>query len=286
LNELAYHMGGDSAFKAVYFGDRGVAYTSPGKFQDVPLQRISNLKDALKVAGALVDPDEPDRAAAAATLDTSLTMSNRQIYTNPGRLSGLTDAFAAAAKSLNKPPPKPVTFEEIDKAYGLGGKADATSSFGAMLGGAEIMIRAAGTNVINITDFGLASWDFHQLSGGRSQNAALTREKLNGTGNFAGASKRLEPIKTFLSRMLNLPDRNVVVAISGELVRLPNGDHGDGTVAMLFGKHVKRGRSHVVNSQARFAANTPGPKGFWAAVAAAVKVEGEPFGANPHPLIA
>ncbi|MDF2693334.1 MAG: hypothetical protein K0S65_1717, partial [Labilithrix sp.] len=76
------------------------------------------------------------------------------------------------------------------------------------------------------------------------------------------------------------------VCVSGELVRLPNGDHGDGTVAMLFGKHVKRGLSFPVNAQARFAANTPGPRGFWAAVAAALKVPGEPFGANPHPLIA
>ena len=86
--------------------------------------------------------------------------------------------------------------------------------------------------------------------------------------------------------MLNAPDRNVVVCVSGELVRLPNGDHGDGTVAMLFGKHLKRGLSFPVNAQARFAANTPGPRAFWAAVAAALKVPGEPFGANPHPLIA
>ena len=55
--------------------------------------------------------------------------------------------------------------------------------------------------------------------------------------------------------MLALKDRNVVVCISGELVRLPNGDHGDGSV------------------------------GFWAGVAAACGVSGSPFGANPHALL-
>jgi hypothetical protein len=82
--------------------------------------------------------------------------------------------------------------------------------------------------------------------------------------------------------MLNLPDRNVVVCISGELVRLPSGDHGDGTVAALFGKYVKQGLSFGVNAQARFATGTPGVEPFWSCVAAACKVPGQPFGANPH----
>lgn len=96
-------------------------------------------------------------------------------------------------------------------------------------------------------------------------------------------SSRINPLKTFITRMLNQPDRNVVVAVSGELVRLPNGDHGDGTVAILFGKYVKPGISFgVTSSNARFDPNTPGPKGFWAAAAAALKCPGNPFGDNPH----
>ena len=86
--------------------------------------------------------------------------------------------------------------------------------------------------------------------------------------------------------MLNLPDRNVVVCISGELVRLPNGDHGDGTVAAVFGKYVKQGVSFGVNAQSRFASGTPGVRQFWAAIASAVRAPGQPFGANPHPLTA
>jgi hypothetical protein len=282
LNELAYHMGGDSALKAVYFGDRPPAYQAQPAFNGVPLQRVSDLGDAIKALGAQgPDPNDPDRALGAASLESSEEMSKRQIATNPGRLTSLTEAYQSAAAALKKPPPKPVTFAEINQAYGLNNKT-AVDSYASMLAGAEIMIRAAGTNVVNITDFGLASWDFHQVSGGLSQNPVLTRQKLTGTGVFAGAANRLTPIKTFLSRMLNLPDRNVVVAISGELVRLPSGDHGDGTVAALFGKYVKQGVSYPVNAQARFATGTPPPKGFWAAVAAACKVPGQPFGANPH----
>jgi hypothetical protein len=286
LNQLAHHMGGDSAFKAVYFGDRAPAYQAQPKFKDVPLERVSDLKNALSAAGAQApDPNDPERAAAASVLETSAAISQRQIGTNPGRLSSLTDAYTSAVASLKKPLPPPVTFNEIDQAYGLGGRSGVTTgNFASMLAGAEIMIRAAGTNVINICDFGLASWDFHQTgAGGASTNGTLSRNKFTGTGGFGG--NRIAPIKTFLTRMLNAPDKNVVVAISGELVRLPNGDHGDGTVAVLFGKYVKKGLSFPVNNTARFAIATPSPKGFWAAAAAALKVPGEPFGANPHALI-
>ena len=86
--------------------------------------------------------------------------------------------------------------------------------------------------------------------------------------------------------MLNLPDRNVVVCISGELVRLTNGDHGDGTVAAVFGKYVQQGVSFGVNAQSRFASGTPGVRQFWAAIASAVRAPGQPFGANPHALTA
>jgi hypothetical protein len=285
LNQLASHMGGESAFKAVYFGDRPPAYQAQPKFKDVPLERVSDLKNALSAAGAQApDPNDPERGAAASVLETSSTISQRQIGTNPGRLSSLTDAYTSAVASLKKPLPAPVTFNEIDQAYGLGGRSTvAAPNFNSMLAGAEIMIRAAGTNVINICDFGLASWDFHQTGTGGSLNGTFSRNKFTGTGGFAG--NRIAAIKTFLTRMLNAPDRNVVVAISGELVRLPSGDHGDGTVAVLFGKYVKKGLSFPVNNTARFQIATPNPKGFWAAAAAALKVPGEPFGANPHPLI-
>ena len=46
----------------------------------------------------------------------------------PARLAALTDAYDAAVASLKKPPPKPVTFAEIDTAYGLDGQAIVTGA--------------------------------------------------------------------------------------------------------------------------------------------------------------
>jgi hypothetical protein len=280
---LAHAMGGDSPLKAVYFGDRAPAYQAQRAYQGVALQRISDLSDAIKALGAgEVDPNAPNRALVAASLETSEALSKRQLERNGSALLGLGQAYDAAIEALAKPPPKPVTFAEINTAYGLGGST-AVRGFPSMLAGAEIMIRAAGSNVINITDTGLASWDFHQVGTGGSLNGFYSRRKLLGQGGFAG--DRIAPIRRFLERMINLPDRNVVVCISGELVRLTNGDHGDGTVAVLFGKYVKRGISFGVNAQSRFAQGTPGVKAFWAAAAAALRVPGQPFGANPHPVI-
>jgi len=280
LTQLAYYMGGDSAFKAVYMGDRAPAYQNQPAFQGVPIERIVNLADAIKASGSDVsDPDAPNRLLAGEALEAAEAMSKRQITTNPGRLSPLAAAYDSAAASLRKTPPKPVTLAELNTAYGLAGKTT-VGTWAGMMAGAELMIRAGGSNVINITDFGLASWDFHQTGAGGSLNGTFSRSKFNGTGGFG--ESRLAAIKKFLERMLNDPTRNVTVAISGELVRLPNGDHGDGTVAVLLGKNVKQGVSFPVTNQSRFAAGTPGVKGFWAAAAAACKVPGTPFGANPH----
>jgi hypothetical protein len=283
LNELASAMGGDSAFKAVYFGDRPPAYQDQPAFQGVALEKVSNLEAALQTLGAAApDPNAPARDLSAASIQASQAMSKRTIDQNPSRLTALADAFTTAIAGLQKPPPKPVTLSEISDAYGLAGATD-VDSFPAMLAGAEIMIRAAGTNVVNITDFGLASWDFHQTSAGQSQNGLYSRRKLTGTSSFKG--DRVGPIKTFLDRMLGLDGHNVVVCISGELVRLPSGDHGDGTVAAMFGKRLKQGVSFGVDERSRFSDDTPGVKAFWAAAAAACGVTGQPFGANPHPVV-
>lgn len=279
LNQLAHMMGGDSAFKAVYFGDRAPAYQDQPAYQGVSLQRVTDLGDALKAVGAQPpDPAGPSRALTSAALATSRDASKRVLTMNPGKLGGLDAAYGSAIEGLRKVPPKPVTLTEIDEAYGLSGET-AVGSWASMLAGAEIMVRGAGSNVVNVTDVGLASWDFHQTSGGVSSNGTLSRSKLTGSRSREG---RIVALRTFVERMLTLPDRNVVVCISGEMVRLPNGDHGDGTMAVLLGKHVKTGLSHPVDAQSRFSSSTPGVAGFWAAAAAALKLPGSPFGPNPH----
>jgi len=43
--------------------------------------------------------------------------------------------------------------------------------------------------------------------------------------------------------------------------------------------------SFGVDAKSRFADGTPPVKAFWAAAAAACRVSGQPFGANPHSLV-
>jgi hypothetical protein len=294
LNELAAAMGGTSKMKAILFGQRSQDYgvyrgTWPvlksASGEDVPLERVSNIRDALKIAGAdTLDPNAPDRARLATTLAAAKAMSKRRFDTNDARLTPLKSAYDTAIASLNAPPPPPVTFDEIDAAYALGGRENIQpgghTSFAAMLAGAELMIRALGTNVVHLSDFE-PMWDFDSgVSGSASRDAF--KGKRSGWGSY----ERIAPIRTFLDRMLNAPGRNVVVAISGEFVRETHDHgHGAGVVAAVFGKHVKQGLSYPVDANAEFASGTPGAKGFWAGIASALRISAQPFGPNPHSLL-
>jgi hypothetical protein len=254
----------------------------------VSLQRVTDLGSALKTLGAAQTPDptEPQRASASLALAAAQGMSATQLASNATSLLSASDAYAAAVQTLATPAPPtpPVTFAEISSAYGLGGSTG-VNGFASSMAGAEVMIRAAGTNVINITDMGFVLWDFHQTSGsGRSLNGDYSRSKF--AHDFNGGGGPIVPaLRTFCSRMLNLPDKNVVIALSGDFVRLPNGDHGDGTVVTVIGKYVKQGVSFPVDGNAHFSSGAPGSRQLWAALAAALKVQGAPFGSNPHPIV-
>ncbi len=274
LQMLAVAMGGTSPLKSVHFGDR-LPYGPQPAYQGVSLQHITDLSTAIKTLGAgTPDPSTPDRTLAAGGLTSSQNMSKVQTVGNERALTTVNDGYTSAVAALSAPPPPPVTFADISTAYGLGG-ATAVNSFAAMMAGAEVMIRAANTNVINICDLGFVLWDFHQLDGGgNSLNGTFSRSKMT--------RSIVAPLKTFITRMLSLTDRNVVVALSGDFVRLPSGDHGDGTMVTMMGKYVKPVLSFPSNASCQFSGSTPGSKGFWAAAAAALKVPGTPFGANPH----
>lgn len=283
LNRLAHAMGGDAPIKSAHFGDR-MPYGPQPAYQGVSLQRITDLGEAIKALGAAgtPDPNAPDRGLSAAALEAAQKISRPHVEANPRSLTSVSDAYGAGIAAMQKPPPKPVTFAEISTAYGLA-NATAVRGLNSMLAGAEIMIRAAGTNVINICDPGFVLWDFHQLANGASRNGEFTRNKFNGTG---GRTPIVQHLRTFCNRMLNLPDKNVVLVISGDFVRLINGDHGDGVVATVLGKRVKPGISFGCDGNARFAAQTPGSRGFWSCMASILGAAENPFGANPHPIIA
>ncbi len=278
LTQLAAAMGGDSALKAVHLGDYPAYRTQPAAGA-VSLQRVTDLAGAIRALGAgAADPTAPDRALAGAGLASAQGISQTHIGANPRSLLSVNEAYQAGIAALTKPAPPPVTFPEISTAYGLN-NATTVQSFASQLAGAEVMIRAAQSNVISVFDQGFVGWDFHQVSGGVSQNMIFSRNRLLGVGSF---DDRMAPLRTFMNRMLNVQDKNVVVAITGDFVRVPNGDHGDGVVTAVFGKYVKQGASFLCDGNARFNPNTPNVDAHWAALAAALKCPGAPFGANPH----
>lgn len=276
LNQLAVAMGGTSALKSVHFGDR-MPYGPQPAFQGVSLQRVTDLANAIRTLGAgTPDPSAPDRELVAKALAASQAVSGPHISAHPKTLGPSKEAYEAAAAAAATPAPKPVTFNEISTAYGLAGATE-IKSFASMLAGAEVMIRAGGTNVVNICDPGFVLWDFHQVtSGGASRNGEFSRNKFT--------RSIMTPLKAFVDRMLNLPDRNVVVVLNGDFVRLPSGDHGDGTMVTVLGKYVKNTVTFPCDGRAKFAQGTPTGKTLWAAIAQAARVPGTPFGANPHAI--
>jgi hypothetical protein len=282
LTKLAAAMGGDASLKAVHLGDYPAYRTQPAAGA-VSLQRVTDLGSAIKALGASApDPGAPDRTIMADGLATAKLLSSAQLGQNPESLLSAAEAYDASMATLRKAPGKPVTIGEINTAYALKG-ATVVSGFASQLAGAELMIRAAGSNVISVFDGGFVGWDFHQVtSAGVSQNMIFSRNRLLGEGSY---DDRMAPLRTFMTRMLNLPDRNVVVAITGDFVRVPNGDHGDGVMTAVFGKYVKQGLSFPCDAKATFNAKTPGMDAHWAAIAAALKVSGNPFGANPYAIV-
>jgi hypothetical protein len=264
-------MGGSSPLKAVHTGPY-----PPFRFQPatngVSLQNILDFDDVLKAVGAQApDASGPARATAGASLAAASDLSRNKLTANPDSLRSLGDGYGAGIASLKQPPPAPVSRDEVMTAYGL--KGTAVNSFAAQFAAAEVSIRAAGSNVVTVFDGSVGEWDF---------SAPVSTQ--NSRNKFLGG--KIAPLRTFCSRMLNAVGRNVVVVCLGDFVRLTEGHgHGDGPVVAMFGKYLKQGLYNPCSSLAQFADGTPGTDAFWAGVASALKVPGQPFGANPYAIV-
>jgi hypothetical protein len=91
-------------------------------------------------------------------------------------------------------------------------------------------------------------------------------------------------LATFLSRVMALPDRNVVTLLTGEFSRtLPGADHAQGGTATIVGKYVKTGAIGRQRPDGSPPEHAPPPEALWAYVAAALRLgETATFGPNPH----
>jgi hypothetical protein len=106
-------------------------------------------------------------------------------------------------------------------------------------------------------------------------------------GSGAMARQILAPtipvLRTFVARVLAIPNRNVVIAVLGEFSRtMPKSDHALGGTATVIGRYVKAGTAGAQTADGSPPADAPPVDGLWSFLASALRVEQHSFGRNPH----
>ena len=265
---LAQQMGGDAPIKAAVVGSNMVFGPHPAE-GDVSMQSITDMRATIVALGGDVgDPSVPKRTIATDALSNANTMSNRRLLRSPNNLRSVSDGFTTGVAALKKNG-LVLDYNELTNAYGVSNTTTGVTNFRTQMVAAELMV-LAGANVVSMIDGG---WDTHGDTDGSG-----VRDQMN--------SRILPPLKTFLSRTLAMPGRNVVVAILGDFARsLPGSDHQSNLTATVIGKYVKQGTTGKVDSNVGLPNGTPGIQQFWAYLTAVSKVASAPFGANPHTAI-
>lgn len=261
---LAAELGGNASIKCAQLGTRAVPGPRPME-SGVSMQVITDMRTTIEALGGSTDPTRPDRAVAEKALGGSYTMSAQTLFNSPTMTRQLGEGYEAAIETLQQPV-RQFSFPELAMAYGLNGTATAVNNFSSQMAAAELMI-TAGTNVAIAMDGG---WDTHGDRTGTNVRNMMTARILPG-------------LRTFVSRMVNAPNRNVVVAIMGDFARsLPGSDHASALSATVIGKYVKVGSTGRMTDRVQLAAGTPSAPGLWSYLARVLNAPTQPFGANPH----
>ncbi|HET9155661.1 MAG TPA: hypothetical protein VFN91_03270 [Myxococcaceae bacterium] len=94
----------------------------------------------------------------------------------------------------------------------------------------------------------------------------------------------LGELRTFIVRAMEIPGRNVVIALMGEFSRtVGESDHAPGGTTTVIGKHVKTGTAGPQTAGGLPPPTSPPPAGLWAYLATVLQLKEHPFGVNPHP---
>ncbi len=265
---LARDLGGEAAIKAAVVGAKMPEGPRPAE-GDVSLQGITDMKATIvALGGSIGDPTVPNRKIATEAMVGSSTMSKRGLLRSPKSLRTVNDGFVTGVDALRKSG-LALDYNALAQAYGIAPTTTGVNNFRTQMVAADLMVQA-GANVIYAADGG---WDTHG-----DTNGGTVRSMMN--------QRILPPLNTFLSRNLNQPGKNVMVAIIGDFARsLPGSDHQGNLTATVIGKNVKPGTTGKVSANVALPAATPSIKEFWAYVAAAAKAPSALFGANPHTSI-
>lgn len=272
--QLAAAMGGDAAIKCAALGDTpDMDGVSPPTEGGVSFQVISNMDATIRaLGGGAQDPKIPARNVASKAIAASETMSGNRLSTNGKSLVTMKNGYDTAIETLTKPI-KPFNFADIATPYGASTTSFGVGNFRSKLIAAELMIQA-GANVITLD--GPDGWDSHGDTNGTDVRNQMQQDVLPN-------------LSTFLTRIYTDPmyaNYNVVFSITGEFARsLPGSDHQPNITNTVIGKYVKQGTTGRTDANVDLKAGTPSVPGWWAFMAAALKLPATPFGNNPHPLI-
>ncbi len=278
--QLADAIGGTAAIRCALLGAQPPGVHAP--VNGVSLTRIPDVSGALAAVGAsATNPELPTRDLTAASLEAAQRMSKPSLLRHPTALRSMGEGFSVITRALQQPP-QALDWSEIAAAYGLSASDTAIKGFPSQMAGAELMVHA-GADVIVV---------HHQGSNPCSDGHFDTHGDSDGSCSRAMVQQLVMPgLKPFLERMQALSGRNVVTALCAEFARSgAHGDHAGGLSATVFGKRVKQGTTGrpLIDAYAQYSLpmGTPGIPAFWAFLAAAAGAGPQPFGANPHPLLA
>lgn len=270
---LADAMGGTGAIKAAVVGDNSLPNGErPAPVNGVSLQPINDMRATIEaIAGAANAPNLADRPGMAKGLAASRAMSKSAVTKHPVSLASVDQGLTSAIATVQKPV-QVFNAAEFNTAYGLGGGTN-VNSFSAQMAAAELMVRSGANIVVAPDGF---NWDTHGDTNGDNVRNQM--------------SERIAPsLNTFLTRMVQnaAAERNVVVAIMGDFHRsLPGSDHQGNLSALLIGKTLKNATTGKTDGNVGQSPNTPSIAGLWQLLGAATKSSTNPFGANPHAVLA
>lgn len=163
--------------------------------------------------------------------------------------------------------------KQIAAAYKVDAASTTISDLKTTLLAAELLLRTGSSVVFAQPAFM-----------GRSDRQFDTHEDTSGVRARQIMGSIIPEVRTFIARALEIPGRNVVIALFGEFSRTVDAsDHEWGGTATVIGKFVKTGTAGPQSPDGSPPINSPPPAGLWAYLAAALKVEEHPFGVNPNP---